>query len=273
MNFTQVWRAEYVTMPGGVHLSGFNQGYLQSFPSKKFYDWIVRREGAGNRRMATVWSFEEAAHMFVELSDPSLAGTPNYEGDNLAAMLAAHPGITTEQAGMRLLWSGDMSLPSLNTCQGALGAKIYIWHSDMYPATYTADLFSMANYPAMRYSDVLLLYAEAANDVNALNQVRQRAGLPALGSYSDAELRDERRAEFWGEGERFWDCVRWGIASTEFAEVGKTTYETSCNPATYEISVSAVPVSDWIGWDDKYTRFPYTTSELRQTSIKQNQGW
>ena len=274
LDYQSQWRGENLTQPGGCHLSGFTQGFSNSFPSKDFYDFMIARgEGNGTRRLGTVWSVEEAAQKFVDLSDPSLKGTPNYEGDNLAAMKAAHPGITDFQAGMRLLWSGDMALPSASTCQGYLGCKQYIWFSDMYPATNTHDIYSKANYPVMRYSDVLLLYAEAASDVNALNQVRQRAGLAALGSYSDQALRDERRAEFWGEGERFWDCIRWGIAATEFASVGKVSYETTCNSSTYEVTVNATPVSDWIGWDNKYTAFPYTTSELQQTSIKQNPGW
>ena len=103
--------------------------------------------------------------------------------------------------------------------------------------------------------------------------MRQRAGLAALGSYSDAELRDERRAEFFGEGERFWDCIRWGTASTAFANVGKISYTTSADPATYAVTITEAPVDGYEGWNNKYTAFPYTTSELRQTSIQQNQGW
>ena len=273
IDFYSNWRGETLVQPGGCHLSGFSQGYLQTMPSKSFYDWMVEREGASNRRMGSVWSVEEAAQMFVTLSGDAYKGTANYEGDNLAAMKAAHPGITDYQAGMRLLWAADMSLPSQGTMQCILSAKVYMWCSDMYPATSTHDIYSMANYPVMRYADVLLLYAEAAGDVNALNQVRARAGLPALGSYSDGALRDERRAEFFGEGERFWDCIRWGIASTAFANVGKISYTTTANPATYEISISEVATDGWIGWDNKYTAFPYTTSELQQTSIKQNPGW
>ena len=166
-----------------------------------------------------------------------------------------------------------MSQPTSSTMHGVLPAKVYMWCSDMYPATSTHDVYSMANYPAMRYADVLLLYAEAASDVNALNQVRQRAGLPALGAYSDAELRAERRAEFFDENERFWDCVRWGIAATEFAKVGSITYNTEVSPSTYEVKITSTPVDNWLGWDDKYKAFPYATSELRQTSIKQNPGW
>lgn len=273
IDFYSNWRGETLVQPGGCHLSGFSQGYLQTMPSKAYYDFMVAREGASNRRMGSVWSVEEAAQMFVTLSGDAYKGTPNYEGDNLAAMKAAHPGITDFQAGMRLLWTADMSLPSQGTMQGVLPAKVYMWCSDMYPATSTHDIYSMANFPVMRYADVLLLYAEAASDVASLNKVRQRAGLAALGSYSDAELRDERRAEFFGEGERFWDCIRWGIASNTFANVGKISYTTSADPATYEVTISEAATDGWKGWEDKYTAFPYTTSELRQTSIKQNAGW
>lgn len=274
MTYSGNWRGENLTQPGGCHLSGFTQGHSSTFPSKAFYDFMISHgELNSSRRMGTIWTVEEAAQKFVELSDPSLIGTPNYEGDNLAAMKAAHPGITDFQAGMRLLWSGDMSQPTASNCQGYLGAKLYMWFSDMYPVSNNLDIYSMANYPAMRYSDVLLLYAEAAGDVNALNQVRKRAGLDPLGSYSDQALRDERRAEFWGEGERFWDCLRWGIAGTEFANVGKLGYDTTCDRETYAVNVIETVVSDWVGWDNKYTAFPYTTSEMQQTSINQNPGW
>ena len=273
IDFYSNWRGETLTQPGGCHLSGFTQGYLQTMPSKSYYDFMVEREGASNRRMGSVWSVEEAAHMFVTLSGDAYKGTLNYEGDNLAAMKAKYPGITDDQAGMRLLWTADMSLPSQGTMQGVLPAKVYMWCSDMYPATSTHDIYSMANYPAMRYSDVLLLYAEAAGDATALNEVRQRAGLPAVNGYSDAELRAERRAEFFGEGERFWDCIRWGIASTEFANVGKISYTTSVSPVSYEVSIAEAPVDGYEGWNAKYTAFPYTTSELQQTSIQQNPGW
>ena len=267
------WRGENLIQPGGHHLSGFTQGFSSNMPSKDFYDFMVAHDGNSNRRMGTVWSVQEAAHMFVVLSGDEYKGSPNYEGDNLAAVKAAHPGLTDEQAGMRLLWTADMSLPEMTTMQGVLPAKIYMWHTDMYPVEHNHDIFSMANYPAMRYADVLLLYAEAAQDVSALNQVRQRAGLAPLGAYSDAALRDERRAEFFHEGERFWDCLRWGIAAAEFAEVGKYNFVTTANPATYEVTVTSTPQSTWVGWDNKYTAFPYASSELQQTSINQNPGW
>ncbi len=85
------------------------------------------------------------------------------------------------------------------------------------------------NYPLMRYADVLLMYAEAANEINegptaeaidALKQVRMRAfGDAALvdeyiatvqGSKEDflKAVLDERKLEFGGENMRWRDLVR-----------------------------------------------------------------
>ena len=75
----------------------------------------------------------------------------------------------------------------------------------------------------IRYADVLLMYAEALNEVNgptadvytSLNKLRVRAGMPefVMGSHSQDEMRDEikheRKVEFFMEGTRYFDLLRW----------------------------------------------------------------
>lgn len=76
-----------------------------------------------------------------------------------------------------------------------------------------------ANFPILRYSEVLLNYAEAANLLNGgdgitqLNEVRQRAGLTALPLETsqadiDNDILNQRRYEFVGEGKVFFDELR-----------------------------------------------------------------
>lgn len=278
ITFNATWRAENVTAPGGLHLTGFNQGYSTGFPSKDFYDFLIARGEEGlPRQMGTAWSIAQAAQMFVTLSGPAYVGSLDYEGDNLQAQIDM--GYTPIQAGYRLLWN-NYAQPQLTTCNGYLHAKMYMWHSDMFPASTDRDMCSKANYPGMRYAEVLLLYAEAclgssseAAGLAALNQVRVRAGLTGLGSYTLQDVKDEKRAELWGEASRFWDVVRWGDAATEFAHVGETSYYIVGNP-DYTETLHADAVPNWTGWQDKYSLIPFPYDEMQlNPNLVQNTGW
>ncbi len=86
---------------------------------------------------------------------------------------------------------------------------------------------SGANFIFYRYAEVLLGYAEAQNEAEgpdasvyaAINEVRQRAGLPDLTpGLSKNQMRDaiwqERRVELCFENKRFYDIIRWKTAET-----------------------------------------------------------
>ncbi|MEK6479465.1 RagB/SusD family nutrient uptake outer membrane protein [Catalinimonas sp. 4WD22] len=90
------------------------------------------------------------------------------------------------------------------------------------------------NRKIIRYAEVLLIAAEAANEVgnNALaleylNQVRTRAFGDASAAITETEqaalrqlIYDERRAELALEGERFYDLVRTGLAAEVLGPLG-----------------------------------------------------
>ncbi|MBI9067073.1 MAG: RagB/SusD family nutrient uptake outer membrane protein [Salinivirgaceae bacterium] len=101
------------------------------------------------------------------------------------------------------------------------------WDQDVYEPDETGQ--SSANFPVMRYSEILLIYAEALAQANsgptteayaAVNQVRKRARngndtlLPdlqglSLDDFCDALL-EEKRFETVNEGHRWFDLVRTG---------------------------------------------------------------
>ena len=62
----------------------------------------------------------------------------------------------------------------------------------------------------IRFADVLLMQSELTGTVDGINKVRERAGLPALTTYSLAALQQERRWELAFEGVRWNDMRRWG---------------------------------------------------------------
>ncbi|MFA5418075.1 MAG: RagB/SusD family nutrient uptake outer membrane protein [Bacteroidales bacterium] len=84
----------------------------------------------------------------------------------------------------------------------------------------------------IRYTDVLLMYAEAKTELNQINDtvyeiinmVRNRAGIDPISlNKSQDELREiirhERKLEFAFEGIRYFDIRRWGIAEDEFDKI------------------------------------------------------
>lgn len=95
------------------------------------------------------------------------------------------------------------------------------------------------NHSLIRYDDVILMAAEAANEIggatnntnatNWVNMIRTRAGLGSIAYASQLQMRNaikkERRFEFALEGERFYDLVRWGDAATVLATLG---YDSPC---------------------------------------------
>lgn len=97
------------------------------------------------------------------------------------------------------------------------------------------------NVRILRYADVVLMYAEAANELGntqeALDKLemvraRARAGndaiLPPVTTTDQEELRQairhERRVELAMEHDRFFDLVRWGIAGEVLRSHGKTNF-------------------------------------------------
>ena len=98
--------------------------------------------------------------------------------------------------------------------------------------------FTSVNFPVLRYSDILLMYAEASNELNNgpsalaiqyLNEVRNRAGLDDIEVEKPAvtadkrlffeELVDERTRELCFEGVRRHDLIRWELLGDKLGEV------------------------------------------------------
>ena len=107
------------------------------------------------------------------------------------------------------------------------------------------------NWPLLRYADVLLMFAEAENEINgptaaakaALEQVRLRAfgGNAALigttpsdkASFFDALVK-ERALELGGEGIRKYDLIRWNLLGQKLAETKATLRAMSSRQAPYD---------------------------------------
>lgn len=127
---------------------------------------------------------------------------------------------------------------------------------DLSLAPFTSNTATSTDqdYIHLRYADILLMYAEAKNEVSgpdasvyaAINQVRGRTGInmPAVDQtiYNSKEtlrdyIRHERRVEFALEGQRYNDLKRWKIAHIKLPTL-KTPTNT---PLVFEMKNYVLP--------------------------------
>ena len=131
----------------------------------------------------------------------------------------------------------------------------------------------------MRYAEVLLCAAEAhlmnGNGAKAdqyMNMIRTRAQAPAISGAKLEDIQREKRLELCGEGTRFQDLIRWGIAEEKMKDQGAYCPLLSPN-GTVEKKVYNNDPSKF-GFKPKHNLLPYPGTEIRlNPNVKQNPGW
>ena len=180
-----------------------------------------------------------------------------YEGETVGSWGACSGSVRTNAFYRFLFRSGDKRREFVNglwyysyytNTEGALVDSVYIrndysCHNNKWSKLWTDEGSTLGadktgatgiNYPYMRYADILLMYAEAANEINqgptdraiqCLTKVHSRAfanGDPDFISEASASkeafqkaVLDERKWEFAGENSRWRDLVRTNTYSVE----------------------------------------------------------
>ncbi len=146
--------------------------------------------------------------------------------------------------------------------------------SDM-DATIVDRTYWPQNFPLIRLEDIMLLYAECVGPTdegyNCLNQIRTRAGLQALSGLSNdafqQAVKNERRYELLGEGQRWFDEVRQNTfvndLRTEFINyrdnydaAHSSVYTTYANRVNQNMYLYPIPLGQMEVHEGLYTQNP-----------------
>ncbi len=202
----------------------------------------------------------------------------------------------TSESGRYLeLWNGGSERVAENfyNRSGYLARKFWAPNRDQFSGRVNENNHTIY----FRLSEMYMIYAEAANElggpdykisgsdmtaVEAVNFVRARVGMPPvnskyLGSKDDfrERIRNERAVEFFLEGKRLFDLMRWGIAhETEYRSLYAHNFVKDDTKETgFTISRSELPFHSNV-FEKRQYNWPVPTNDgYMFQEFNQNPGW
>ncbi|MEI6265581.1 MAG: RagB/SusD family nutrient uptake outer membrane protein [Sphingobacteriia bacterium] len=194
-----------------------------NFPTQELYNSYNAIAAVGNVRSANTSVTLTAANPAITVGMP-VTGTQIANGTTVAAIsgttLTLSIPANATLATAALLIGGD----ARRTVNIGIftGAKFFV---QKYISTTTVANDAENDWPVIRYADVILMLAEAqgnnAASIGLINQIRARAGVPALVAASittpaqfETALANERRWEFAFENQRWYDLLRFSTTFT-----------------------------------------------------------
>ncbi len=244
-NFADAW--------AGSHEFGIESVYEISYSSQFGYDWgtFGNYWGANGAYNNIECQLEGPRDAYFDVSGSSLE-VSNGWGFNLPSAeigdLMYARGETSRLAGSLISAADfeatggeivdgtvynvpeDPNNPNSHDYEGYMRLK-YVTKPSETGTSGVNELNYGTNWRIIRYADVLLMAAEAYNKSGQdelaqteLFKVRKRAGFTAPVTETGVALFDliveEREVELAFEGSRYWDLVRWGLASQELGNIG-----------------------------------------------------
>lgn len=179
------------------------------------------------------------------------------EGDPRRDFTIINPTDAQIETPAQEIYLGSRYMSRKYALQDVDGSYIALSHATRAPI----------NRKEIRYSDVLLMYAEALIEMGDtsgaktyIDMVRARVGLAPIAEATREALRHERRVELAMEGHRWFDLCRWGIA-------GKTM---NAYKAKYSANEGA-EMADFV--EGKHELMPIPSEEVRLGGLEQNYGY
>ncbi len=128
------------------------------------------------------------------------------------------------------------------------------------------------NWRIIRYADVLMMYAEAALQLDNQNEadqyfnmIRERAGMPAKTNITKDDIIVERSIEFCFECLRVFDLIRWSGAYDIDPSDDVPGEDDWANPSDY--------IQDFISGRHEFMPIPRAEIDINGGKLEQNPGW
>jgi hypothetical protein len=322
------------TDPNCAHVNFLNSNYKDLFMSQNTTNNLTPRKGANSGIILTrpfqlnSNTFERAnypvgmvnggegatcpSQNLVDAFEMRTTGLPisdpasGYDANNPYANRDQRLGWIVVLNGSTMGLNTDNTVRTVQSFTGgadAIGAKVGATTTGYYLRKLCVENYNLSlagtrakAWILMRFGEVLLNYAEAANEAfgpeakpvlggtaavrsarEAINLVRSRAGQPAINAgITQIQLRDrirnERRVELAFEEHRFFDVRRWKIAEqTEIQPLGGMRV-TSTGPTTFSYQRFTVEPRIFTA---KMYLYPIPFTEISKSNglITQNPGW
>ncbi|MFO7853477.1 MAG: RagB/SusD family nutrient uptake outer membrane protein [Bacteroidota bacterium] len=135
---------------------------------------------------------------------------------------------------------------------------------------------SRTDWIVFRYAEILLNLAEAAFELeeteealDAVNQIRNRAGIAPLTTIDLDKIRHERKVELAFEGNRYWDVRRWRTAEVDLSK-SFSNLRFIVDYTTRKFKLEILPNWDGLPVPQFYPRHYYMPITLERTNNNPN---
>ncbi len=246
----------------GMANPGYSYGFL--FASLKLYNMY---EAEGDT-MRSNWNIAPYNYTYASTSPRQVIGRSYFYGKK--------PANLTSVEGFPVTEMSDIASSSKTRCSAKYRRELEL-------VTPKTKNYTPINIPIIHYSDILLMLAEAENEINdfpsalayeCIDAVRNRAMIfPMTGSGLSKEdfrqfVKNERAMELCFEGIRRWDLIRWGDYHTAMNSMQQYVDDPSWN-SSHKYAGQYYKVSVF------YNYFPIPDAEIsvNKLIIRNNPGW
>ncbi len=264
--------------PGELNIREYTEEQLAEDPERdpyagrepRFYAYVLYDGAPWQERAATGDKVQIAYD--VEAPGAGLMGTGSVEG------------VLSGIAGLAPVTTGGADSRSASS-QAWNGTKTGYYLKKMLDIDLDGELYNNENaWLEFRFAEVLLDYAEACielGEVNegldALNMIRNRAGLPDRQTSSREQAREwyrhERLIEMLGEGDR-WYCIRKWMICDEVIKDDYPMYIYHFNDGVGMYIYNKTTLADSRKWVGRQYWLPLSRTEIKKApQLEQNPGY